>query len=1169
MPVQSIDYAKLTGQDPASKSLVREFARHHAKVITIESDGTERKTSGVAFKTLNLSFADSQQVALDIKKTGDIFAVRINGRVVPIKNQDDLNKAVVEIIDRLDAGRKAFQKRQAMVRVDAPKPKNLSMTAANQTKILEEKRDNLKTELEAVRAERATVEAEIGASEAVQNESAPESVTSNAGEAVALTQDPASGLWQASKGDVSSNLHSSQEVAKAKLEEALQDGEAEHKTIGEYLTEHGQDAFKAARAFFDDHLRDQTINTVIGEVHVNGKSWKEMKRGMKSDPMKAMLMGEVRHILTEGEYLGRDELNKARDDKFVAFHFFAKWVELGQYDVLAGVTVGERDDGIKQMAYGLGHGFEKRWAKKEAGLLARGEEPRVPTIKSGSPALDSSVGDDMEGVNIVILQVIDKATGKRMTDLEDIQEESEEPPTVPTSFTPTHTDSRGNPVRATDEPGVYVDADGYEIEDEYAEPIKDVVEPLPASSPVVEPENVAEATQNTPIEITGTELGVFDDNADGVIKRRDATRAHLEGTLRGKWIDVGAIGQKVEIRQSGIDESIAWSAKPEKLKALAKLDTIISGAHSPDYQPNHKKKKKPAAIQYIHLKNSVVIEGKRTDFFVIVEEDVNGLLHYDIMIDAQKAKAALDSSSTADAVAILSRIPNPGFIHEPILDRAGTAVNGMVLNLFIEGEEDEEEASSEPEQSPMVEKTAGEFKNATTEAVNLFVLAQKSKQARNAYATAKAIEEGLTPVAVHWDATSELPDEWIDEALDAVGLFGEGAGGFIKGSIKDSKGSEIASVTIRGDGDVMFLSNQDHAEASEFDPADDDFEFGRWVGGASSGVGNMIDKIKASVDFGRDRAPIEAYKQAFADGADLLSHAISGVTDDADPKAETARLQAVAKQAQSNIDAAKKAAIEAGFDPFGDDMDVMATDDANEYWERTEELRYVLRDLAMRSKELASKLAKDDLKAIPDNAPMEAYAALVFRAHGIEVADDNPMLDDFIKAIRDRNADKLLRVLATGVSNQASKEIFERATRMKLEKTQKARAEQIDAWAGITPEKRKAMNDEREEDRRIAKTIEDVNESWDAMKNLQARGEDGSAISVQQWIKDKNAEGYSEVGTTKKGVATIYGMVDSTGHVVFVKHPLFTAFMKAAKAYGGLQKALAMVGAFFPNANSK
>jgi len=184
-----------------------------------------------------------------------------------------------------------------------------------------------------------------------------------------------------------------------------------------------------------------------------------------------------------------------------------------------------------------------------------------------------------------------------------------------------------------------------------------------------------------------------------MIERRKATRAYLESVLKGQWIDVPAIENKVEIRQSGVDESIAWSAKPAKLKALAKLDTIIAGAHSPDYQPNHKPKKKPAALRYIHLENTVSIDGKATKFIVIVEEDLNGLLHYDIMIDPQKAKATLDSSSAAFTGVILSQIPNLGFSHDLTLDRADSAVNGMVLNLFIEGEGQEHAEQDTEEQA--------------------------------------------------------------------------------------------------------------------------------------------------------------------------------------------------------------------------------------------------------------------------------------------------------------------------------------------------------------------------------------------------------------------------------------------------------------------------------------
>ena len=200
-------------------------------------------------------------------------------------------------------------------------------------------------------------------------------------------------------------------------------------------------------------------------------------------------------------------------------------------------------------------------------------------------------------------------------------------------------------------------------------------------------ENGVGAAQE-PITLTGNELGEFPDTPEGMISRRKATREHLEQNLKGRWIYVSAIGDSVEIRQSGIDESISWSAKPKKLKALSVLEKLIAGSHSPDYQPNRKPAKKPAALEYIHLKNTVSIDGEMVEFTVIVEVDLHGKLHYDITIDNSKAKAALDSSFAAHARVMLSRIPNPGFSPAEILMDAAKSGN-YVLNLFIEGEEPE------------------------------------------------------------------------------------------------------------------------------------------------------------------------------------------------------------------------------------------------------------------------------------------------------------------------------------------------------------------------------------------------------------------------------------------------------------------------------------------------
>lgn len=216
----------------------------------------------------------------------------------------------------------------------------------------------------------------------------------------------------------------------------------------------GEGPFAEARAYFKEHLQGTTVQTVAGPVRIIGTSWKEMRRGMKSDGLRAALIPHVIEILTGGNYHGREPLNKQRDDPFVAFHFFEKTVNALGMRVTAGVNVGERADGM--LVYGLGHEFEARWAKRRGAELSRGREPRGPAPGESVPALDAIMGqsdrdgnekpapllalgkeprveagpDDVSaildatvveeggGVNVVILAVYD-ADGARHPELED------------------------------------------------------------------------------------------------------------------------------------------------------------------------------------------------------------------------------------------------------------------------------------------------------------------------------------------------------------------------------------------------------------------------------------------------------------------------------------------------------------------------------------------------------------------------------------------------------------------------------------------------------------------------------------------------------------------------------------------------------------------------------
>lgn len=200
------------------------------------------------------------------------------------------------------------------------------------------------------------------------------------------------------------------------------------KPFDDYLSGAGGDLFQAANDYFKTELKGRLkfVNTAIGKVYLTGAGWKEMKRGMKSDDLKARLTPHIPEVLTAGAYGGRSAPHKERSDGFVAFHFFEKDIDLGEVVVTAGINVGEREDGMYEYtAYGLGHSLQEAWAKRKASD-SPGNEPGTEAFPgSVSAALDSTLGEDGDGINIVILKVIDKATGQRVPELEDAPAEAE------------------------------------------------------------------------------------------------------------------------------------------------------------------------------------------------------------------------------------------------------------------------------------------------------------------------------------------------------------------------------------------------------------------------------------------------------------------------------------------------------------------------------------------------------------------------------------------------------------------------------------------------------------------------------------------------------------------------------------------------------------------------
>lgn len=161
------DFANPSAASKSLNQLVRLFVREGCAVASAEIDTKVQKTAGVAWRAIEFVFVDNQKVSMRVKLTGDIFQVLVNGKQLPIREQDDPAKAVGEISNVLDMGRASFQKKLARVRARTPQSsrreattklmleKRLSASVAEKRELLEEG----KAQLASITAETAALRA--------------------------------------------------------------------------------------------------------------------------------------------------------------------------------------------------------------------------------------------------------------------------------------------------------------------------------------------------------------------------------------------------------------------------------------------------------------------------------------------------------------------------------------------------------------------------------------------------------------------------------------------------------------------------------------------------------------------------------------------------------------------------------------------------------------------------------------------------------------------------------------------------------------------------------------------------------------------------------------------------------------------------------------------------
>jgi len=110
----------LSDKNKVVQKVKKQFEKLNLTVTAVDVPQQIKRTAGVSYREVSMTFADSQIVTLRVKKTGDIFTVLLNKKAIPIKNQDDQTKGLKEIADAVVKNQSAFQRKLARIAVAVP-----------------------------------------------------------------------------------------------------------------------------------------------------------------------------------------------------------------------------------------------------------------------------------------------------------------------------------------------------------------------------------------------------------------------------------------------------------------------------------------------------------------------------------------------------------------------------------------------------------------------------------------------------------------------------------------------------------------------------------------------------------------------------------------------------------------------------------------------------------------------------------------------------------------------------------------------------------------------------------------------------------------------------------------------------------------------------------------
>lgn len=162
MPVlNALDFTSASAAESALKKVKQWMVRGGQPVVATEFIDKPRRSNGITYREATLTLASGQLITLRVNATGDIFQAVLNSSVVPIKNHDDMAKAVGELASLAEKNQAAFQKAQARVKVALPP--GLSTPKPKMAEALQQRVTELDTRIADRKATVADLQQQLGA----------------------------------------------------------------------------------------------------------------------------------------------------------------------------------------------------------------------------------------------------------------------------------------------------------------------------------------------------------------------------------------------------------------------------------------------------------------------------------------------------------------------------------------------------------------------------------------------------------------------------------------------------------------------------------------------------------------------------------------------------------------------------------------------------------------------------------------------------------------------------------------------------------------------------------------------------------------------------------------------------------------------------------------------